>query len=279
MAAPADSNAQAIKISATLQRRLRKEIITDALVNRDFEGQVDGPEDSVRILVANSATVTPYTGGFITPQTNIDADAPELSMDLQNAFSFSLSANTNLIDYVQGFSNETFQELLEQAQAYVLSKADPTLTGNMTAGDLTFTAGTTNIVDLFDDANTNLNEQGVPSPGRFIVLPASVAGEAYSVVAERDTARGDVADRTGLIGMFRGFEIYQAPTNLFPTNASSNPVAHYGNRGYHTYADAVVQVQVLSEVPNLPAGVLVQGLHVAGSKVTQPDGMGRIEIA
>ena len=279
MAAPQDSRAQAVKITAALQRRLRKEIITDALVNREVEGQIEGPEDSVKILVANAANVSDYTGGFITPQENVDADDPTLTIDHKKTFSFSLSGNTNLTRYVEGFSNETFSEILEQAEGYVLSKADPALTGEMTAGDLTYAPATDDIGSLLSQANGNLSETGTPRQGRFVVLPASSAQDAYDVVAERDTVRGDQADRMGFIGMFRGLEVYEAPTGLFPTpSANSNPVAHYGHRGYHFYADAVVSVQVLNEVPNLPAGTLVQGLHCAGSKVSQPKAFGRIEI-
>ena len=279
MAAPQDSRAQAVKISATLQRRLRKEIITDALVNRSFEGQIGGPEDSVKILVANAASVFDYNGTILTPEQNVDAEDPTLSVDHKKGFAFTLSGNTNLVQYVEGFSNETFAEVLEQAEGYVLSKADPALTGQMTAGDLTYDSTTDDVGSLFSQANGNLSETGTPRQGRFIVLPSTVAQDAYDVVAERDTVRGDQADRMGFIGMFRGLEVYEAPSGLFPTPAAnSNPVAHYGNRGFHTYADAVVNIQVLTEVPGLLSGTLVQGLHCAGSVITQSESFGRIEI-
>jgi hypothetical protein len=271
------SNANQVLITSTLQRKLRKELVTDSITNRDFEGEISGPEDSVKVLVAQAANVQDYTGGKISPQTNLDATSPQLDLDHKKAFNFLLSGDTNLTRYVNSFSNETFAEVLEQAQGYVLSKADPALTGEMTAGDLTYDSTTDDIAELLSNANTALSENGVPVQGRFVVLPSAVAADAYDVVANRDTARGDVADEMGMIGMFRGLRIYEAASDLFPTT-SSNPVAHFGHFGYHTYADAVVSVQVIDQVPDAPAAIQVQGLHVAGSKITQPDAFGRIEI-
>lgn len=273
------SNASQVLITSTLQRKLRKEMVTDNITNRDFEDEISGPEDSVKILVAQAANVQDYNGGEVTPQTNLDAASPQLDLDHKKAFNFVLSGNTNLTRFVNSFGNETFDEVLEQAQGYVLSKADPALSSEMTAGDLTYDSDSDDVEELLSNANTALSENGVPVDGRFVVLPASAAADAYDVVANRDTTRGDFADEMGMIGMFRGLRIYEAATDLFPeTGADDNPVAHFGHFGYHTYADAVVSVQVIDPSPNFPGGIQVQGLHVAGSKITQSDAFGRIEI-
>jgi len=271
------SNANQVLITSTLQRKLRKELVTNNLINRNYQGEISGPEDSVKILTPQTADVQDYNGGKVAPQTNLDVVNRQLDLDHNKYFNFTLSGSDNLSLFVEGFSDEAFTRLLEVAQSYVLGKADPALTGEMTAGDLTYDSTTDDIEQLLSDANTALSENGVPVQGRFVILPAGVAADAYDVVANRDTARGDVADEMGMIGMFRGLRIYEAATDLFPTT-TSNPVAHFGHFGYHTYADAVVTVQVIEEVPDAPGAIQVQGLHVAGSKVTQSDAFGRIEI-
>lgn len=272
------SNATQQLITDTLQRRLRKEIVTENLVNRDLaEGKITGPEDTVKLLTATSATVEDYTGGPLSIES-YDVDAENLEMDHKKGFAFVLEGSENLQRYLEGASNESFRRVLELAQARVMEEADPSKTGNMSAGDVSFVDGTDDVEEKIADSAELLDEQGVLLEGRVLVVPTSVARQIEDKISDRETVRGDMANRQGFRGMFRGFEVYTAPTASFPTDGSNNPVGFFGNRNQMAYADAVINVQVIDQAPGYPGGVVVQGLHVAGAKTAQTDAFGRFSV-
>lgn len=272
------SNATQQLITDTLQRRLRKEIVTENLINRDLaQGEITGPEDTVKLLTSTAATVTDYTGGPISIES-YDVQSEPLAMDHKKAFAFVLEGTTNLQRYVESATNETFAEVLEQAEGRVLQEADPAKTGNMSAGDITYSLSADDVEDKVADAAQNLDENGVPNTGRVLMVTTSATRQIEDKIAARETVRGDLANEVGFRGMFRGFEVYDVPESLFP-KSTGNPVGYYGSRLFMGYADAVVNVQVIEEAPGYPGGIVVQGLHVAGAKTAQSDAFGRFEIA
>lgn len=268
------SVAQQTLIASALERKLSKEIITPSLVNRNYEGEITGPEDSVKILTPTAATVQDYDGGFINIQTNVDGTSAKLDMDHSKAFAFILKATENLQRYVSEFSNESFDEILRLAEARVLAEADAAKAGNMTAGDVTYISGTDDVEEKLADAAQSMDASGVPAQGRYVVVDSQTARDISDKVAARNTLRGDAADRTGFVAMYRGFNVFQTADDRF-TEDTGSKFGMYGHARYLTYGDAVVAVEVDSPVQGSPGSTLIQGAHVAGAKVTQSDAFGR----
>jgi hypothetical protein len=267
------SNATQTFLSGALERKLRHEQLANQIANRNYEGQITGPEDSVKILVAQNATVSDYTGGQISIETGVDATPRTLTMDHRKAFAFSLDGDTNLQQYADGFAGETFAEVLEFADQRILEEAPNG--ANDFAFDQSVTSG--DVSDLFGEAQETLNDNAVPMAQRYAVVPSSTARLVYEEIKNRDTNLGDEALLTGLIGRYYGFDVYARPSSFFGSNAG-DVQAMFGSRFAVTYADAVVALQILNDVPGLPGGIVIQGLHVAGAKVVKPKGVVMAEI-
>lgn len=267
------------RITNELIRALRQRIVTENLVNRTLvEDQITGPEDSVKMLTAQPASVTDYDGSQGT-FSNLDAASETLELDHQKNFYFQIPGGWNLKRFIDTQIEETFSEVLEQAQMRVLSEADPAKTGNANAGDVTFTNGTDDVEEKVADAAENLDQNGVSMNGRYLIVPVSVQRQIEDKISARETVRGDRVNERGFRGMFRGFEIYTAPDALFPTDGTSNPVGLYGVRSKMGYADGVVNIQVIDPLPGYAGAIGVQGLHIAGAKTAQPDAFGRFVVA
>lgn len=268
------SNATQTLLTASLERKLRQEQLGDQIANRNYEGEITGPEDTVKILVAQAGTVQNYTGGSISIEENVDGTPAPMNMDHKRAFAFLMDASANIARYAEQFAGETFAEVLEQADKRILSEASDA--GN----SFTWTDGTDSIDDLFGQARQDLDDAGAPQAQRFAVVNPSVARQVYNDLQGRESERGDEALMSGQIGMYYGFMTYTRPDSFFPLSTpDSNPIAMFGSRFYLTYGDAVVQIQVIEDAPGYPASTVIQGLHVAGAKVTQPDSMVGVEIA
>ena len=267
------SNATQTLLTTQLERQLRNGQLADQIANRNYEGEVTGPEDTVKILVAQNGTVQDYTGGAISIETTVDGTPASRAMDHKKAFSFLVDGSTNLTRYAEQLSAETFAEVLEEADKRILQEAN-----NAANTPGTWTAGTDDVADLFSDARTQLNEDGVPAAGRTAVIPSSAGAEVYKAIQDRDTARGDAELDGSMIGRYFGFRVFERPSSFFPTS-NGNPLALFSSQFKMTYADAVVAIQVIEQAPGFPGGVVVQGLHCAGVQLTEAEGAYATEIA
>jgi len=262
------SNMTQTILAGALERKLRQEQLADQIANRNYQQTFNGPEDTVKVTIAQSGTVSNYTGGQITLETGVDATPRLITPDHQKAFGFVLDGNENLAQYAEGFASETFAQVLEEADKYILENAASA--GNTVAYDQT----TENVRELFGGARETLDDEGVPQQQRFAVVPSSVGREVYDDLAQRETGLGDDRLLTGMIGMYYGFQVYVRPTAFFQLD-TGDVESMFGSRFYQTYADAVVALQVIEDAPGYPGGVVIQGLHVAGSIITQPESMVR----
>jgi hypothetical protein len=259
-------------LTGALERKLRHEQLADNIANRNYQGVFEGPEDTVKVTIAQSGSVSDYTGGSITIEENVDATPRLIVPDHKKAFGFVLDGSENLEQYAEGFAEETFAKVLEEADKYILQNAS-------TAGNnFAYDQATDSVTDLFGEAREILDDNAVPQAQRFAVVPSSVAREVYDDLSQRETGLGDNSLQTGLVGSYYGFQVYSRPTDFFQTGGGGAVETMFGSRFYQTYADAVVSLQVFERAQNYPAGTLIQGLHVAGSIVTQPDSMVRADV-
>jgi len=265
------SNMTQTVLAGALERKLRQEQLADSIANRNYQETFSGPEDTVKVTIAQSGTVADYTGGQITLETGVDATPRLITPDHQKAFGFVLDGNENLAQFAEGFAQETFAQVLEEADKYILENAASA--GN----DFDYDQATDPVTDMFGEGREILDDEGVPQQGRFAVVPSSVGREVYDNLAQRESGLGDERIQTGMIGTYYGFRVFVRPTSFFQTTGGAVE-GMFGSQFYQTYADAVVALQVIENAPGYPGGVVIQGLHVAGSIVTQTNSMVRADI-
>jgi len=281
--AAANTNFDPVRLSGQILRQLRMSLVTDSLVNRNFEGEIEGPEDSVEILELSGLTVSDYSpSSGITVETEPSADNKLLELDHKKYFAFIADLADNAAQYADLFQQEGLQDLLKAAQQYVLGQyTDAT---HQVDFDGTQSQGTAKVEAFYNAVGTiatTFDNAEVPDDGRWLALRPQEVRLIEDDLVDRDTPLGDSVIRNGYQGMYRGFEVYKAPEGHF-TNTGTSPSydhAMAGNRIAITYADAVVRVR--RQQSERYFGEQVDGLHVGGAKTVRPDALCdfRIQVA
>ena len=264
-----------VRLSGEVLRELRMRLVVDNIVNRNYEGEIEGPEDTVEILELGSLTVGDYDpSSGITVQTEPTAEGNQLPMEQVKYFAFIADLADNAQAYATIFQQEGVSNLLREAQKYVLGKYTDALAGNQ----ITYDPANDDIEEKIADAGVKLDDEEVPEEGRWIVLPPPEVRAIGDKMSARDTPAGDDAIRAGYQGGFRGFDVYKAPSAHFTTTGTSPAYLHgmYGHPIAITYADAVLNTRVQESERYF--GQQVDGLHVGGAKVVRDEAVGDFRI-
>lgn len=266
-----NQNFNPVKLQGQLLNKLRMSLVVSSITNSRYEGSIEGPEDSVKILRPVGATVEDADGSKLSYNNTLEAEDSVLSMDHKKRFGFLAKDIDNASAAAQAFSDETFQKVLRQAQQYVLGFYTGGASANETDYDKVGSSTKQDKIDALTaaigNARTNLDNQEVPENNRWMVLPSDEANLIEDDLASRQTEFGDDVIRNRFQGMYKGFEIYKAPQSHFTTTGTSPEYRHapYGHRSAITYADAIVNVEN-GRHPDYIADY-VRGLHVGGATV------------
>ena len=266
-----NSNFDPVKLQGQLLNKLRMSLVVSSITNTRYEGQITGPEDSVKILRPIGATVENADGSEMSYGDTLEAEDSVLSMDHKKRFGFLAKDIDNAASAAQAFSDETFQKVLREAQQYVLGFYSDGDGANEVDYDKVGSSSKQDKIDALTaaigEARTNLDNQEVPETDRWMVLPSDEANLIEDDLASRQTEFGDDVVRNRYQGMYKGFEIYKAPQSHFDTTGTSPEYRHapYGHRSSITYADAIVNVESGRHSDYIAD--FVRGLHVAGATV------------
>lgn len=267
------SNASFIqeRIAGEILRQMRMRLVVNSIVNRNYEGEITSVEDTVRILKLDNLTVRDYAKGTpMTVETDLKSDARSLAMDHKKYFAFIADETDNAAQVAELFSQEGVQDLLKEAQKYVLG-----LYGQ-SSSYVEFDPAADAIEGAVGAARTQLDNNSVPDEGRFLVVDPTTFGSIEDDISGRETVFGDNVLRVGFQGMYKGFEVYKAPESHFTTTVTGLH-ALAGSRIATTYADAILDVRVNPSLAH--RGDQVDGLHVGGGKVIRPDALVDFRIA
>ena len=247
-------------LSAQLLRKMRMSLVFNNFVSRQYEGEITGPEDSVKILAPLAVSVEAADGSKMSYGDTLNAEDAVLSMDLKQRFGFLAKDIDNAAAAGDVFADETFQDVLKGAQQYVLGTYSE-------AGEQVTVAVGDSMAERIRDAAEILDDNECPEMGRFLVLPPSAVREIEEDLSQRGTELGDFVTQTGVVGSFAGFDIFKAPTTHFTKTGTTPEYLHAmaGYRGAITYADAIVSVESGRHSDFIAD--YVRGLHVAGAKV------------
>jgi hypothetical protein len=258
-----NANFNPVRLQGQLINKLRMSLVVNSIVNRAYEGQIEGPEDSVKILRPVATTVEDADGSKMTYTDTLQAEDSVLSMEHKKRFGFLAKDIDNASAATQAFADEDFQKVLREAQQYVLGFYSQAASAN----EVTVDPSSDNFAAKVSEARTKMDNQEVPDDGRWMVLPPEQFGEIEDDLIARDTNLGDNVVRVRFQGLYKGFEVYKAPAGHFTVTGSSTQYLHamYGHRSAITYADAIVSIES-GRHPDYIADY-VRGLHVAGATV------------
>jgi len=268
--------------SAELFQELDKSHILVNLCNKDYEGDIKGYGDQVKINAVGDITVSNYAPN-VTSITTQQLTAAQTVLEIDQAKYFAFYIDD--VDQAQ-----TKPKLMGEAMrksAYALADtADQWVASFHTDAGVTVTstallATGANILAAISNVARAMDERNVPSQGRWMVVPpwfhqllirAEVMQTDGSIVA-------DQSYRNGFVGKSYGFDIYIS-NNLSTGVATGHPRAHYVMAGVQramSFAEQVVKLEAYR--PENSFSDAVKGLHVYGARVVDPKALVRINAS
>lgn len=259
--------------SATMLVSLKKNLVfgQPGVVNRDYEGEITGQGDTVKIRSMGRPTVATYTKNSttITPETLTDAQRA-LYIDQAKYFAFEVDD----IDRAQSPGGELEAALVEAmyglrdvADQYIASL----YTGAASANQLGTVAVTTAALAYTQlrKLSVKLDEANVPQEGRWVVVPPWYHGLLLEDdrFVRVDASGTDQGLRNGFIGRALNFDVLKSNNAPFVTGDDYAVIA--GHPSAISYAEQIAKVE--NYRPEDSFSDAVKGLHVYGCKLVRPD--------
>jgi len=254
--------------SETLYTELEKDYVGVRLCSRDFEGEIRGEGDRVKICGIGPVTVFDYQKNTDMPVAEVLSDHERtLIIDQAKAFNFfldSIDLAQSKKGLMQAAMKEAANALSDVADRYVYSLTDDSVSV-LENTDVTAAS----IIGTIADARRILMEHNVPNSAK-ISLEVSPAIEQKLVLAKilRATDNDAVLGR-GYIGSFMGFDIYV--TNNIPRGENGAYRCVARTERAIAFAEQVSSVKAYE--PELRHGDAVKGLHLYGAKIVYPKEM------
>jgi len=280
--------------SARLLENLQKSFVFGQpnVINRDYEGDIQGKGSTVKITSIGDITIGDYT-------KDTDIGDPEALEDAQSVLSVTQSKYFNFavddIDKAQvaptlmnGAMQQSAYNLADVSDQYVAGQ----MKANVAAGNIIGTTASAKVPDLRADEagaqftawdyllqlSTVLSEADVPRQGRWAIVPPWFVERLAGDTRFTDAAAAGTPDAllNGLVKRAAGFDILES--NNVPTSAGTGAEAAktqtyviVGSSIATTFADSVNGVEAYR--PEKRFADAIKGLHVYGAKVTRPDAL------
>jgi hypothetical protein len=265
--------------SARLLTNLNNAHVFANLCNRDYEGEISGIGDTVKINSIGNVTIGTYTKNtnISAVETLTDAQTT-LLIDTARYFNFQVDD----VDAVQQ-KPKVMDAAMQQAAWGLADVYDLLLAGlhsetpaaNKVGSDVSpkaggaLTAGSA-MYDYLVDLKVVLDSNNCPQVGRWVVVPPWAHGvmlkDSRFVNA---TDQGNLIRANGLVGRAAGFDVYMSNNVTYTgsgTTASWRIMA--GHAMTMSFAEQVTEVEAYR--PELRFADAVKGLVVAGYKVVRP---------
>jgi hypothetical protein len=258
------------------------------LANRDYQGEITGKGNIVKINEVGDITVSDYTENEDITISTLTGAQKELVIDQAKYFAFNvddvLAAQSNA-DIMGAAMKKAAHAIADTVDAFIAAKY--TEAGIATSGlgvpgtSVAFVAAgalsTTNILGMFSKMNRYANEANMPTLGRWFAIPPWLASYiTYAqLVDNRTTTSGikggnTVGFGTGYVGSLAGWDLYSS--NNVSTNGTTQWRCMFGSPDAISFAGQVTKME--SGRVEKQFGDYVKGLYVYGAKVVRPDHLG-----
>ena len=270
-----------------------------AISNTDYEGEIRQYGDTVNIRTTPEITIRDYVKGQTLTVEN--PDKPKLQLLIDKGEYFACVEDD--IDKVQSdivlmdtWSKDASERMKIKIDTRVLTDILPGIASTnkgLTAGEqsasfnlgttaapLTVTkdgaSSTTSVVDLLVDLGTVLDEANAPEAGRFVIIPAKMAGLIKKSELKDASLTGDSMSivRNGRLGMVDRFTIYVSH-NLNVSSGKYSIIA--GHKMGFTFASQMTNMETIRSESTF--GNIIRGLQVYGYKVVKGEALAQAVIS
>lgn len=290
--------------SGKLQVKFYRSTVLGEITNNDWESEIKGMGDKVRIRSIPTITINNYSKGMNLTNQVPTSTPLELNIDKGKYFAVVLDdvdkvqADVQLMDM---FTDDASQQMKIAIDADVLGNvyADAA-TGNKGANAGVISSGinlgatgaprqvtSSTVLDMILDMGLCLDEQNVPETGRWVVIPAWMASLIKRSDLKQAYLTGDSVTplRNGKLGLIDRFTVYVsnnlATTADLGTDAASGGTGAAadstawnimaGTRDAISFASQITNVETLRAQSTF--GSIMRGLNVYGYKVVKPEAL------
>jgi len=254
--------------SETLYTELEKDYVGVRLCSREFEGEIRGEGDRVKICGVGPVTVFDYTKNKDMPVAEVLSDQERtLIIDQAKGFNFfldSIDRAQSKKGLMQAAMKEASNALSDVADRYVYSLYDSAVT-TLTNDDV----NSSNIITTLSDARRILMENNVPNSAKIsLEVPPAIEQKLVLAKVLRSTDNVEALGR-GYIGSFMGFDVYVTNNIVAQADGFYRCIVRTGRA--ISFAEQLSAVKAYE--PELRHGDAVKGLHLYGAKIVYPKEM------
>lgn len=272
--------------SANVLSVLQKDLVfaSPAITNRNYEGEISGYGDRVKINQIGDVDVSDYVQGTNIVYQNM-ADASQfLDIDQQKYFAINIddidAAQANvplMVAYAQQAAYK-IADTVDLSIAGLYASAGVTSGLGTTATALTVTAAAstgsnTGIVEMIGLIGAALTKNNVPKAGRFLILTPDLVSRLWTRgITLTGITQSQEAANNGYIGNFGGFSIFESNnvTNVGTTATPKQKILAGSNIAI-TFAQQISKMETIRRENQF--GEAVRGLYVYGRKVVRPEAL------
>lgn len=270
--------------------------VLTAISNTDYEGEIKAHGDKVQIRLTPEVTVRPYQKGMnLTVER---PDKPKITLEIDQGEYFAcieddvdkVQADINLMDE---WSKDASEKMKLAIDAKVLTNILPDIsTFNMgaTAGRISQSINLgstgapvqvtkTNVLDLLVDAGTVLDEANAPESGRFLIIPAWMAGLIKKSDLKDASLTGDSSSvlRNGRLGMIDRFTLYTSHNLNSVVDSTYRCFSVIGGHKMGlTFASQMTEMESLRAESTF--GTIIRGLQVYGYRVVKGEALTKLYV-
>lgn len=278
--------------SAKLIENFYDATVLAAISNTDYEGDIKSMGDTVNIRTTPDLTIRSYEKGMTLQLERPDKAKIQLLIDQGEYFAAieddvdKVQADINLMDTWAKDASEKMKIKIDQnvlaGMLTGIAATNKGATAGRISGDINL--GTTgipvavtkdNVIDLLVDMGTVLDEANAPEAGRFIVIPAKMAGLIKKSDLKDASITGDGTSivRNGRVGMIDRFTVYVSH-NLNVATGKFDIVA--GHKMGLTFASQMTEMESLRAESTF--GNIIRGLQVYGYKVVKGEALAQAVV-
>lgn len=271
-----------------------------AISNTDYEGEIKSMGDKVQIRTTPELTIRPYAKGMTLtverpdkPKTSLDIDQGEYFAAVEDDVD-KIQADINLMDTWSKDASERMKIRIDQNVLTTIGTIATTdissLNRGTTAGRVSqsINLGTTaspiqltktNVLDYIVDTGTVLDEANCPESGRFMVIPAWMAGMIKKSDLKDASLSGDGTSivRNGRLGMIDRFTLYMSHNLAAVTDSTYRCFSVIaGTKMGLTFASQMTEMESIRAESTF--GNIIRGLQVYGFKVVKPEALALLYV-
>jgi len=265
--------------SARILTRLNDALVYRNVCTTEYEGEITGYGDVVKINEIGPITVNTYSAtstGALTVQQLTDAQKL-LKINQQKYFAFWLDD----VDNAQT-KPKLLRDALDQSAWSLANSIDEYISGLYVDAGLAVggTSGTgvdvasTNVMKYLSLAQQKLDETNTPQAGRWIVVPPWFLQKMILAKVALDTNNSQTLAAGYMGRSFYGFDVYVS-NNVYHASGTDRAAIMCGFTGSIALATQVLSTRQ-QDSGTIGFKTLVKGLTVYGAKVLRPNSLGVI---